>query len=91
MYGQLIDGVNINNYQAYVCTDPTKYEFEKYDGDYVQAGYVNSSSSGFISKLGFDENYSLLMLPIECSGVSNTTGFTDYYNQKSGSMAFWSR
>ena len=76
---QLIDGVNINNDQAYVCTDPTKYEFEKYDGDYAQVGYVNSSSNGRISKLGYDENYPLLMLPIECSGVSDTTGFTDYY------------
>ena len=76
---QLIDGVNINNDQAYVCTDPTKYEFEKYDGDYAQVGYVNSSSNGCISKLGYDENYPLLMLPIECSGVSDTTGFTDYY------------
>ena len=77
---QLIDGVNINNIQAYVCTDPTKYEFEKYDGDYVQVGYVNSSSSGHISKLGYDENYPLLMLPIECSD-DESLGFTDYYQR----------
>ena len=85
---QLIDGVNINNRQAYVCTDLTKYEFEKYDGDYVQVGYVNNSSNGYISKLGYDENYPLLMLPIECSGVNGTAGFADYYKQTSGSMAF---
>lgn len=88
---QLIDGVNINNRQAYVCTDPTKYEFNKYDGDYVQVGYVNSSSDGYISKLGYDENYPLLMLPIECSGVSENTGFTDYYYQTTGKMAYRSR
>ena len=88
---QLIDGVNINNYQAYVCTDPTKYEFEKYDKNYVQVGYVNGSSSGYISKFGYDENYPLLMLPIECSGVSDTTGFTDYYYQNTGERAYRSR
>lgn len=89
---QLIDGVNINNRQAYVCTDPTKYEFEKYDEDYVQVGYVNGSSGGYISKLGYDENYPLLMLPIECSGVNANTGFTDYYYcQSTGEMAYKSR
>ena len=88
---QLVDGVNINNGQVYVCTDSTKYEFEKYDGDYVQVGYVNNSSDGYISKLGYDENYPLLMLPIECLGVSDTTGYTDYYYQASGKMAFRTR
>ena len=88
---QLIDGVNINNRQAYVCTDPTKYEFEKYDGDYVQVGYANSSSDGYISKLGYDENYPLLMLPIECSGANKNTGFTDYYYQDTGERAYWFR
>lgn len=85
---QLIDGVNINNRQAYVCMDLTKYEFDKYDGDYIQVGYVNSSSNGYISKLGYDENYPLLMLPIECSGVNENTGFTDNYWQNTGSRAF---
>ena len=88
---QLIDGVNINNHQAYVCIDSTKYEFEKYNGDYVQVGYANNSSTGYISKLGYDENYPLLMLPIECSGVNSSTGFTDYYNQTTGKMAYRSR
>ena len=85
---QLIDGVNINNRQAYVCTNPAKYDFEKYDGDYIQVGYTNSSSTGYISKLGYDENYPLLMLPIECSGVNNTRGFTDYSWQNTGNRAF---
>lgn len=86
---QLIDGVNINNRQAYVCTDPSKYQFNKYDGDYVQVGYVSSSSTGYISKLGYDENYPLLMLPIECLGVGEDTAFTDrYYYQEAGEKAY---
>lgn len=86
---QLIDGVNINNRQAYVCTYPTTYEFEKYDGNYVQVGYVNSPSTySYISKLGYDENYPLLMLPIECSGVNGNTGFTDSYSQFRGKMVY---
>lgn len=86
---QLIDGVNINNRQAYVCTDPSKYQFNKYDEDYVQVGYVSSSSTGYISKLGYDENYPLLMLPIECLGKSEDTAFTDrYYYQEAGEKAY---
>ena len=84
----IIDGININNSQAYVCTDPTKYNFEKYSGDYVQVGYANNSSSGYISKLGYDENYPLLLLPIECSGVDKSTGFTDYYYQSTSRKAY---
>ena len=85
---QLIDGININNGQAYVCDDYAKYQFEKYDGDYVQAGYVNSSSNGYISKLGLDESHPLLMLPTECSGASESTYVTDYYYYSSGAMVF---
>ena len=85
---QLIDGININNGQAYVCDDYAKYQFEKYDGDYVQVGYKNSTSGGYISKLGLDENHPLLMLPTECSGASESTYVTDYYYYNSGAMAF---
>ena len=89
---QLIDGVNINNGQAYVCTDPTKYEFDKYDGDYVQVGYINGLSDGYTSKLGYDENYPLLMLPIEYSSIINeNTGFTDYYYQSTDERVYRSR
>ena len=89
---QLIDGVNIYNRRAYVCIDPTKYEFEIQTGDYVRVGYANDSSpGGYISKLGYDENYPLLMLPIECSGVNENTGFTDYYYHTTGERVYRSR
>lgn len=85
---QLIDGVNINNSQAYVCDDYTKYEFEKYDEDYEQIGYVNASSEGFISKMGLDENYPLLMLPIGSDGNNENDYITDYYVLGTGNQAF---
>ena len=85
---QLVDGININNGQAYVCSDYTKYEFEKYDGDYIQVGYINSQSNGYITKLGLDENYPLLMLPIECSETNSNIYGGDYYYYTSGSMSY---
>ena len=77
---QLVDGVNLNNDEIYVCTNPSKYEFAKYDESYIQVGYVTNPSSGFISKFGLDEKYPLLMLPVECSGVNKNTGFTDNFD-----------
>ena len=85
---QLIDGVNIYNRQAYVCTDYTKYAFDTFSGDYTSVGYINEDRDGYISKLGLDENYPLLMLPIEASRANKNTYITDRYRQTTGSLAF---
>lgn len=85
---QIIDGVNISNRQAYVCYDPSEYNFSKYDEAYTAVGYLNYSASGFISKLGLDENNPLLMLPLESIDATDTTYVTDYYDYASGSIAY---
>lgn len=85
---QIVDGVNIQDGQAYVCNDYTKYAFDTFDGDYASVGYIDSTTSDYISKLGLDKTNSLLMLPIACSGASSTTHITDYYYYSSGNKAF---
>jgi hypothetical protein len=80
---QMIDGINIQNNQAYICYDQTQYAVDTYTGCYQKIGYVNSNTSGNTSKLGYDSNNPLVALPIEVNGT-DSTGTSDYYYQNSG-------
>ena len=62
---QFVDGINVKDYQAYICYDRNQYEVNKFDGCYQPIGYVNANQNGYISKLGYDANNSLVALPIE--------------------------
>lgn len=76
---QIVDGVNIDNCQAYVCYDSEDYAFDVFDGSYHKLGYVNSTTSGQYTKtIGYDENNPLIQLPVEGGAASNTY-VTDYY------------
>ena len=77
---QYIDGINISNYIAYICTDPSQYKAISYTGCYEKIGYANFNISGkYISKLGYDPNHPLISLPIASDG-SDSTYVTDRYN-----------
>jgi prepilin-type N-terminal cleavage/methylation domain-containing protein len=80
---QFIDGINIQNNQAYICYDQTQYASDTFTGCYQKIGYVNSSSEGYVSKLGYDPANPLVAFPIEVNGT-NSTGTSDYYWQNSG-------
>lgn len=80
---EFIDGININNYKAYVCYDPTKYEINTYSGYYDEIDYTNAKSSNYISKLGYTATHPLISFPIEVNG-SSTTGICDEYSQSNG-------
>ena len=80
---QFIDGINIQEHQTYICYDQSQYEVDKFDGCYQKIGYINVSISGYISKLGYDPNHSLISLPIEANG-NETVYITDGYAQNSG-------
>lgn len=74
-----IDGLNIKDYIAYVCDDPTQYASDKFTEPYKAIGYTNlKTTSVYTSKLGYDENNSEIALPIEANGSSGT-GTCDYY------------
>ena len=82
LYGnvwQFFDGLNINNYQAYISYNPNTYASDVFDGDYHKLGYVNSSTSGsYITALGYDPKNPLVGLPTDVNGSSNTY-MCDYY------------
>ncbi len=76
---QFIDGINIKDYQAYVCYDKRQYESDKFDGCYQLIGYVNANTNGrWISKLGYDMTNPLVAFPVETNG-RGTNYVTDYY------------
>jgi prepilin-type N-terminal cleavage/methylation domain-containing protein len=80
---QMIDGINVQNNQVYICYDQTQYAVDTYTGCYQTLGYVNVSSDGFVSKLGYDPTNPLVEFPVEVKG-NNFTGVSDYYWQNSG-------
>lgn len=74
-----IDGLNIKDYVAYICDDPTQYASDKFTSPYKEIGYTNlQTSEVYTSKLGYDENNPEVALPIEANGSSGT-GTCDYY------------
>ena len=87
LYGnvwQFFDGLNINNYQAYINYNPSTYASDVFDGDYHKLGYVNSSTTGsYITALGYDPKNPLVGLPTDVNGSSNTY-MCDYYWTQSG-------
>lgn len=82
---QFVDGINIKDYQAYICYDQNQYQTDKFDGCYQALGYTNATTTGYASKLGYDANHSLIAFPIEANGAS-TIYTTDYYFQTSTSQ-----
>ena len=94
IYGNTVDfldGINIRNFQAYINYDFTTYESDVFDENYKALGYVNANSSGaYITKLGYDSNNPLIVLPTEIDAtntdLSNPTGIKDAYGATTGDM-----
>lgn len=82
---QFVDGVNINEYQAWVCKDARNYTSNVFAHPYEQLGYVNHNVSGYIQVLGWDAEYPFAELPTAITGSSKPTKYySDYYYQATG-------
>ena len=81
---QMIDGINIKDYQAYICRDPENYVSDKFESPYEPIGYVNAEDyDSYTKKLGYDEKNSDIALPTETGG-SSSTGVCDSYWSAAG-------
>lgn len=81
---QFLDGINIKDYVAYICYDPTEYAVDKFTDKYAPVGYTNANVSNvWAKKLGYDENNPLVGLTTETGG-SDSTNMCDYYYCNSG-------
>ena len=78
----IIADVLIQDHQAYVCKDPTKFA-DSITSDYEKVGYVNAATDGWTKELGWDKAHPYVRLPFVVGG-SNTTYFCDYYWQNGG-------
>lgn len=81
-----IDGLNIQEYQAYICRNPEEYISDKFEAPYNKLGYVNCNERDmYIKKLGFDEKNPDIALPIEIGGgAGSSSGMCDFYTSSEG-------
>lgn len=73
---QLIDGINFDGIEGYICNDYKKYSFGTFDGNYVQIPYSAPGGEN-IKKHIMNENYPLLLLPEE---TGNNGCIPDYFH-----------
>lgn len=86
---QHIDGLNIKDYQAYICKDPNSYANDKFDAPYEKLGYINSDTTdSYIKKLGYDEKHPEVALPVEVAGSSSTGACDNYWCAAGNRMAY---
>ena len=82
---EFIDGLNINDRQAWVCKNAANYASNQFASPYEQLGYVNYNASGYIQSMGFDPNFPFAQLPTAITGSTTPTQYYgDYYYQNAG-------
>lgn len=80
---QLVDGVNINDRQAWVARDPKDYASNLFAAPYEPLGYVNGDTSGYATEMGWDPAHPYAEFPVAV-GDNPTTYYSDYYFQNTG-------
>lgn len=78
-----VDGVNINEYQAWVAKNAADYASNVFAVPYEQLVYVNGNTDGYATAMGYDANYPFAVLPSAVGGGS-TTYYSDYYYRDAG-------
>lgn len=89
---QFVDGINLKDYQAYICYDPSEYVSDKFTDPYKELGYMcfkpaegssTTNREGYAKELGYDPLNPMVSLTTEVGGASNTY-MTDYAYINSG-------
>lgn len=78
-----IDGININDHQAWIAKDAEDYASNVYAEPYEKLSYENANSNGYVTKTGYDSEHPYAEFPI-ATGGSTTTYYADYYYQNTG-------
>lgn len=86
LYGdiwQFVDGVNINENQAWVCDNAANYASNVFANPYKQLSYVNVATNNYVKIFGYDPSCPYALFPIE---VSNNTSspYKDYFYRADG-------
>jgi len=86
LYGnvwQFVDGININERQAWVCEDAINYASNVFASPYLQLSYVNGSTDGYTKEIGYDASYPYAAFPTTVGGDA-ATYYADIYYQTTG-------
>lgn len=80
---QFVDGVNINDHQAWVCDDARFYASNLFAAPYKQLGYVNQENEGYVKEMGYDPTSPTARFPVQV-GAGASTWYSDYYYRAAG-------
>lgn len=80
---QFVDGVNINNHQAWVAKNAEDYTSNVFAAPYEKLSYINHDADGYVREMGYDPNHPYAQFPVEVGGGSSTY-YADYYYQNTG-------
>jgi hypothetical protein len=80
---QFIDGININDSQAWVCPTPASYASNLFAAPYEQLSFVNINSDGYPKTMRFDAAHPYAQLPTSVGG-DTTAYYSDYFYQTTG-------
>jgi hypothetical protein len=79
-----VDGVNINEHQAWVAKNAADYASNLFASPYEQLAYVNGAADGHASAMGYDSALPFASLPVSVVGGASTKYYSDYYYQSTG-------
>lgn len=89
---QFLDGINLKDYQAYICMNPEEYASDVFAGAYKSLGYscfkplegsTNTYRDGYCKAVGYDKLNPLFALPTDVGG-SNSTYMCDFSTINNG-------
>jgi hypothetical protein len=79
-----VDGVNINENQAWVCRDADDYVSNLFAAPYEELSYINHNGNGYAAEMGLDADLPFAEFPISVTGGADTKYYCDYYYQATG-------
>lgn len=80
---EFIDGLNINDRQAWVCKDMEEYASNVFANPYEKIGYINHDTNDYVTEMGYDPLFPFIELPVK-GGGGTSTYYADYYYQNTG-------
>lgn len=80
---QFVDGINITDNQSWVAENADDYVSNKFEAPYQKVAYLNSTSNGWVSRLGLDKERPFVNMATGV-GAGSTTYYSDYYYQNTG-------
>lgn len=81
---QFVDGVNINERQAWVCKNAAQYASNVFANPYEMLSYVNANTNNYVKEMGFDAAFPFAEFPVTVISNGESKYYCDYYYQTAG-------